>query len=244
MRRTVDQTRDLLLRAGVELLAERAQGTGDGVVAAALAHVRATEVARRATALVRAESGATAAAVTTGAMYNLWPSQADYQADLLFHVAEGQAALRPGLDESLDRFAAAATAGVPLPEVVRGLVEEVFAGYCDDPVFRIELGFLISAADPRVREALRHRQERFTASAELAWQGLLDAYGLRPRTPWQVRDLTVAIAAQVVGAVVLWHANPAVLADPAGEPGWTLVSRGVVALVTAHTEPSRPAARP
>jgi AcrR family transcriptional regulator len=259
-RRSVAETRDLLLHAAVDLLRERAEQVGDDVVAAALAHVRFAQVAERATALVRSDSaGPDAPAVTTGAIYNLWPNQPDFQVDLLLHVAELQAALDPGLGESVHRFRAAAAACVPLEDVLRELAELVYRHYRDDALFRVELSFLIGVRDPRVHRALARRREAFSAVADQAWQGLLDAYGLRLRAPWRIRDLTEAVASCLIGSVVLAFADPGDPAadpgDPAADPGdpaagadrtggaeaqgrdgWSPVSRAVRAVFEAFTE--------
>jgi AcrR family transcriptional regulator len=207
-RRTAEQTRGLLLRAGVELLRERAGQDGDHVVAAALSHVRFTEVAERATELVRARAGdADAAKVTTGAIYNLWPHQVDYQVDLLLHVAQLQSVLVPGVDQSLTRFRAARDRGAPVDQVVAELARDVHRHYQQDPLFRVELGFLISAHDQRVQQALAHRRGSFFASADQGWQSLLDTYGLCLRPPHSLRDLTTAVAACLIGSTVLSFAD-------------------------------------
>lgn len=234
-RRTAGETRELLLAAAVDLLRERAEQAGDDVVAAALAHVRFTEVAERATARVRAEDAASPG-VTTGALYNLWPSQLDFQVDLLLHVAELQSALVPGLPDSTLMFQEARRRCVPVADVVRTVAEAVCRHYRQDPLFRIELGFLIGANDPRVQQALARRNEAFSAEADQAWQALLDCYRLRLRPPYRIRDLTTAIAASLIGSVVLHVAEPGTLADPPGEPGWSLASRSAVALFEALTE--------
>jgi AcrR family transcriptional regulator len=236
-RRTIEQTRQLLLDAAVDLLRERAESTGDDVVAAALAHVRFTQVAERATERVRA-SDPQAPPVTTGAIYNLWANQVDFQVDLLLHVADRQAVLTPGEAQVVARFGEAAAHAVPLAETVRSLIEEVHRNFTEDPIFRVELGFLIGASDQRVQRALARRQELFAVSADRVWQGLLDAYGLTLRPGHSVRGLTMAIAASVVGSVVLWHANPGSVADPVGEPGWSLTARAVQAILASFTLPS------
>ncbi|HEY6794415.1 MAG TPA: hypothetical protein VI248_07005 [Kineosporiaceae bacterium] len=238
-KRTGAETRQLMLRAAVDMLRERVQESGDEIVASALAHVRLTQVAQRATALVRAETGDVhTTAITTGAIYQLWPSQADFQADLLFHIADLQSQLVPGLLESIRRFAEAAAQGVPLEEVFARTMDEVLRHYRQDPLFRVEHSFLISAGDPRVRVAITHRQSAFAATADQAWTGLMDAYGLRMRAPYRVRDLTNAMAAQIGGASVISIADPQLLADPAGEQGWSLTARALLAIFQAFTEPA------
>lgn len=233
-RRTAEQTRELLLRAAVNLLRERAGQDGDHVVAAALSHVRFTDVAGRATTLVRMDAGNCGdAEVTTGAIYNLWPTQVDFQVDLLLHVAQLQSVITPGLAESLERFRAAQGRGTAVEQVVADLAREVHERDRQDPLFRIELGFLIGVHDQRVQQALAHRREAFLASADQAWQSLLDTYELRMRPPRQIRDLTAAAAACLIGATVLSFADPrgqASTPDVAGQ--------AVVAVFRAFTQPA------
>jgi hypothetical protein len=237
-KRTLAETRELMLHAAVDMICERAQEAGDDVVAAALSHVRLTQVAQRATSLVRARTGnQDATAITTGALYQIWPSQVDFQADLLFHIADRQATLVPSLPKSIDGFRDASAHAVPLEEILRRTMEEAHRHYREDPLFRVELGFLISACDPRVRAAIAHRQSAFKATADVAWQSLIDTYGRRLRPPFQIRDLTDAVAAQISGSVIIWFADPGSLEDPAGEDGWSLASRTILAIFMQFTEP-------
>jgi hypothetical protein len=234
-RRTVAETRQLLLRAAVDLLRERADQAGDQVVAAALAHVRFTEVAERATVLVRSDADdPEARAVTTGAIYNLWPTQVDFQVDLLLHIADLQAALVPGVQKSALRFRQARDRSIPLGEVLRELVDELERHYRQDPIFRIELGFLIGACDPRVQSALAHRQEASFAAADRAWQSLLDTYGLQLRSSFRIRDLTTAAAACLIGFTVLSFADPSGRSDPSDQE-WSLTARTLTAVFETFT---------
>lgn len=238
-RRSAEDTRQLLLQAGVDLVRERVSRPGDETMAAALAHVRLTQVVDRATDLVRRESGdGNAPAVTTGAVYNLWPTQADFQADLLLHIADIQSTLGLNLEKGRAHFQASAQAGVPLAEMLRMLVERVLRVHREDALYAVELGFGASAVDPRVQRALRHRQDAFLASVELSWQILLDAYGVRLRPPYTVRHLALAAAMQVRGSVSMWYADPDLDADPAGEEGWSLTARSITAIFHAMTTPA------
>jgi hypothetical protein len=67
------------------------------------------------------------------------------------------------------------------------------------PLFRVILTFYASAANPRVRQALEQLDDAFTGAATAAWQGVLDAYRLGMRPPYQVRHLTTSIAALLNG---------------------------------------------
>jgi hypothetical protein len=242
-KRSKEETRELMLRAASDLLRRTANAEGDAVVAAALAHVRLTDIADRATELVRAELAgsdpqrAAAARVSTGAIYQLWPRQADFQADLLFYIAEHQAELNPPAEKVLEQCRAEAEDGVPFVHAVVTVVQDSFAYYRDDPLFRVELSFLMAASDPRVAAALAHRHRRLADGADQLWSHLLDIYGRRMRHPYQVADLTTAVAAQISGSVVLWWAEPTRLADPHGDPRLTLACRATALLLEAMTEP-------
>jgi len=228
-----------MLGAAVDLLRDRAEASGDDVLAAALAHLRLTQVAERATAIVREQTGdAGAKAITTGAIYQQWPSQAEFQVDLLFHIAELQARLVPGLAESMARFQEAQAEALPLEVLLIQLMEEVHRHYREDPLFRVELGFLLGAGDERLRAAIAHRQVAFYEDADRAWQALLDSYGRSMRASFTIRDLTRAMAAQIVGSVVISFADPEILRDPLGEEDASLSSRVMVSILDQLTVPA------
>lgn len=77
-KRSVGQTGLLMLRAATKLAAAYTDEASDSAVSAALAHIRLTDLAAKATELVRKETGETdSLPITTGAIYQVWPSQAD-----------------------------------------------------------------------------------------------------------------------------------------------------------------------
>jgi hypothetical protein len=84
-----------------------------------------------------------------------------------------------------------------------------------------------------VQQALAHRREVLLASADQAWQSLLDTCGLRLRPPRQIRELTTAAAACLIGATVLSFA------EPLGQ-GTTpdVAAQAVVAVFRAFTQPA------
>src|SRR5690606_3112565 len=85
-RRSAETTRALMLRAGTDLAISALHDADEDAAARALSHIRLTDVARKATELESAQDGGPVAPITTGALYQLWPSQAAYQADLMVHV--------------------------------------------------------------------------------------------------------------------------------------------------------------
>jgi len=241
-RRTMAETRALMLAAATEVVCSAAVDDGDDAAAAALSHIRVKQVAQAATRMERERLGEQdIPPITIGSVYQIWSTQADFQADLLVHLAERFSALVPGVPESLDRFAAAAAQGVPATEMVRQVLGENHEYTRNNPLFRVILTFYASAANPRVRQALEHLDEAFTAAANTAWQGLLDAYGLRMRSPYRIRHLTTSIAALLNGFHIYSIVRPESLGDPAGDPRWSLLTRSAVALFEDLTEAADPA---
>lgn len=68
--------------------------------------------------------------------------------------------------ERVPRFHDASAHAVPLEEMLRRTMEEVLRHYSEDPLFRVQLSFLISTGDERVRSALAHLQSSFTVAAD------------------------------------------------------------------------------
>ena len=236
-KRSITETRALMLRAATELACARVNDTDEEAVSAALAHVRLTDVAAHATRILRAETGdEEAAAITTGAIYQAWTTQADFQTDLLFHIAELDAALVPGPEESAQSAAAHLEAGRPADEALRLTIDRAFAHTRDNPVYYVFLSFYIRSGNPRVRQALHRSYASFAPAAHQAWQLLLDTYSLRTREPYTVDDLATAMTALIEGFALRWVADPDSTHDPAGEEGWSLVSRTARMLFEQFTE--------
>jgi hypothetical protein len=244
-RRTMEETRALMLAAATEVVCAAATDSGEEAAAAALAHVRVKQVVQAATRLERERSGRQdIPPITIGSAYQIWSTQAEFQADLLVHLAEEFAVLVPGVPESLDRFHQAVAQGVPVTEMVRQVLGENHEYTRSQPLFRVILTFYASAANPRVRQALERLDEAFTAAANTAWQGMLDAYRLRMRPPYRIQHLTASIAALLNGFHIHSIVRPDGLRDPAGEAGWSLVTRTAVALFEQLTEPAPDAGAP
>lgn len=237
-KRSAGETRALMLRAATELAAAYTEQASDGAVSAALAHIRLTDVAAKATELAREETGRTdSLPITTGAIYQVWPSQADFQADLLFHIAEVDAVVTPdagSVDEQIRRARADRT---PAAEIVRDNIEESFAATISSAATYIVFSFYALAANPRVRAALKRSYDEFAAEVDRRWQALLTGFGLRVRAPYTIDDLATAITATLEGFAMRSRVDPDRLRDPFGEAGWSLVSRTVAAIFTQFTEP-------
>ncbi len=228
-KRSREQTRALMLRAATELVCEGVSDPGDPGVSAVLAYVQLTEVAARATAIVRAELadalGAEITPITTGAIYQVWPNQSDFQADLLFHLAELDAASGPGIGEVEQIVREAVAAATPLPEVIAAMIEQSFRHTRDSAVFYATLSLYPRCGNARVREALGHGDERFADAIRPVWQMLLDGYRLRMRAPYTVEELAVSVGAILEGCALQWRRKPEWTADPLGDPDVSLPTR-------------------
>lgn len=227
-----------MLEAATKLVCAGTADTSEAAVSAALAHVRVKQVTEEATRIIRDRLGdAAAPAVTTGSIYQIWPAQADFQAELLFHLTSRQAELVPDLPDSLRRFAEAVENGITWQAVLNDVLTDNHRYHRVDPIYRVMLGFYASAANPRVREALGHYGESFTEVACGAYQALLDTYGLRMRAPYRVDHLATSIASVLDGFHMRWIAGIGDLADPYGDESWSLVTRVCVMLFDQFTEP-------
>lgn len=173
-------SRRLLLDTGIELLGERG-------VTSPVAHIRLKDVVTR-------------AGLTTGAAYRLW----DYQED--FHVDLAASAMRRRDGVATERIAAAIAdlldAAAPLEEIVRVASDAHVDLYATDAEPSVASSFLVMLA---LRSAAQSHEELQAASRERnagsldsfidLYTVLMDRYGRRPREPFGVRDLAVAIAA-------------------------------------------------
>ncbi|MDW8810004.1 hypothetical protein P1P68_35725 [Streptomyces scabiei] len=243
-RRSPEETRALMLEAATRLVCAGTSDTSEEAVSAALAHIRVKRVTEEATRIMRERLGDdTAPAITTGSIYQIWPAQADFQADLLFHLTSRQAELVPGLPESIRRFKEAVDSGTTWQEALNDVLTDNHENHRVDPVYRVLLGFYASAANPRVRDALGHYGESFTEVACEAYQALLDAYGLRLRAPYRIEHLATTIAALLDGFHMRWMAGLPHLEDPEGTDRWSLATRSAVMVFDQFTEPAQAGGR-
>jgi hypothetical protein len=243
-KRSREQTRALMLRAATELVCEGINDASDAAVSAALAHVQLTEVAARATAIVRAEApaaselGSDVAPITTGAIYQVWATQAEFQADLLFHIAELDAVPGPVIDEVAGLVDHAVAQGRPLDETLTETIGRSFEHTRDSAIFYASLGFYLRSGNARVREVLGHGDDAFAKAIRPVWQAVLDGYRLRMRDPYTVDDLAVSVGATIEGFVLQWKRQPDRTADPYGREGESLLTRVVQMIVDQMTEPA------
>lgn len=232
-----------MLRAATNLVCRAVNESRDDAPSAALAYVRLTEVAAEATRMLRpelaagADGAATGPAITTGAIYQIWPSQADFQVDLLFYIAELNASSDSVLDELGPMIAAGVASGQPAAETLRSIIARSFEYTRQSALFYTSLAFYKHSANERVRQAMRRCTSAFVEGIRPVWQQLLDAYDLQVRPPYSVDNLAIAVGALIEGLSLDWVSSPELTEDPLGQDGWSLVCRTAQMIFEQMTSP-------
>ena len=239
-RRTGEETRALLLRVGMQMLLERG-------VAAGVQHIRLQEVLRR-------------AGLTTGAAYRLWADQNDYQRDLA--VAMVRLRLRSDPAEypraAVEKLVAEAADGDDVIRAAAAAHVQSISVNTEDPEHDLDAQqFLVTVALrataetwPELQRATRERHEGSIAAFAEFYLFLMEAYGLRMKSPLTVEDFTEVMAAMSEGFALRaleGFPHPTFDVDdvddlPAG--AWTLFGLGVRALVYGFMVPADKAAPP
>lgn len=225
MRRTLDETRSLLLDTAVRQLHERG-------LFVAVTHIRLAEVAK-------------AADLTTGAAYRVWERQEDFHLDLAVEaVRRRHIESIHGTVQSIFR---AVDANAPLAEVLRaGSVAHMYLNSPNDP-FLIALSLrTLSGAVPELAEASQVRHRESMAAFEALYAALLVRYGLQIRSPFEISALSHALAALTEGFAMQTMTGIDHLMYELDDRGagvgteWSLLGVAVEALVDRLTEPVAP----
>ena len=235
-RRPVERTRDLMISAAVNVLTRSLDDETDEALAVAVANLKVPDVVAEATRIeVEAQGGSIDEyhPMTIGALYQIWPTQAEFQADVVLHIAGLETEVVPALETT----AALIATGVSGSELLRRTIEQAWEFTRDDPNMRVSLAFFTRAANPRIRAALSHSYSSFVTKVDAAWSATLPAAGLRVREPFTIQHLTRATAAVIEGFTLQWIADPDALADPGNADDWDLATRTAVAVIESFTEP-------
>lgn len=234
-RRSLDETRELILDAGLELLAEVGYSLNT-------TEVLLIDACRR------------AGLSTAGSGYKIWTTQHDFRVDLLRHALSSAGAAivevdrlvmavdHAGDDPSLETLIRVASA------------ENAKAAIGAPEYFLNHALWLAAGRDPELRERYIESQREQLGSIGEIYNGLLDLYDREMVPPFTVEMMTLAIAAQVDGlASFCSYVDDLGVADicrptgPDGEPEqWHLLGCVIEAIVAAFTRPrgSSVASRP
>jgi hypothetical protein len=235
-RRSVERTRALMIDAAVNVLTRSLEDTTDAALAVAVANIKVPDVVAEATRIEVASQGASIDEyhpMTIGALYQIWPTQSDFQADVVLHIASLDTEVVP----TMETTAAMIERGITGHELLRHTLTEAWQFTRDHRVFRILLACYTRAANPSIRAALSHSHLSFVTKVNDAWLTTLTASGLRPRPPYTIAHIARATAAVIEGFTLQWIADPEALRDPFGANDWDLAVRTAVAIAESFTEP-------
>jgi AcrR family transcriptional regulator len=221
-RRSLQQTRQMLIDIGIELLHER--GTGTGVT-----HIRVSDVVER-------------AGVTTGAAYRCWDDQEAFHRDLAIAAVQWRAS--PPVDGTVAAIRHVVESGAPWQEMIRVGSHANLHDIPGDTGFLATIALRATASeDPALTDACRRRYDSSTAAHCELYANLLKVYGRKMKSPYTLEHLTVVLAALSEGfclRATSGKAHPDVeIVDPPDGVGtqWTLLALSSVAIVEQMTEP-------
>jgi len=231
-RRTRDETRDFLLEAAVRLVESRVVGDGSAPVNP-MADVLVTDVLAEANRTLReADPGATK--MTTGAAYNIWPAQADFQSDLLARVLDEAAT--PGIE----RVRAATLDGLarrlPWRAVLAHTIEVDYRESFNEPSMFLMIGLAALAAPGDVAAGEQRANERYVKESGELLEAIIRYAGRRLRAGRSVEDLVWAIEALEVGYLLRMRIDSDIPLRPDAD-GATALAAAAAGIVEAFTEP-------
>lgn len=231
-RRSAEATRELMLRAGLRLAEERLRAADEDAAAHALAHIRLTDVARTATEIERGE-GSDARPITTGAIYQFWPSQAAFQADLMVHILSVEPL--PAQDSLRARALELIASGGDVESILAELAIMAYRIARSADAYDLSLLFVPYSRLPRVGDALQETYREQTEASRPIYQALLMAGSLAVRDPWQLEDMIAAISALHDGVRIQEHSGVPAMQDEHGE---SVLAEATVAIFRSFTVPA------
>ena len=235
-RRPVEQTKELMLTAAMRLLERSVDDDSDDGLAFVVSNIRVTDVVAEATRMAADEQGSPLDEFhpfTIGALYQIWPTQPEFQAALLMHVTQLRSVVYPTAETTQAHIAEGITGeALPRPHHDRGVAPQPVRPAGASAARHVPADR--EPADP-VRDG--HELQSFFGEVSGAWRLILAECGRRPRPPLTEEHVARAIAAVIEGFSLQWLSDPDALADPHGEDGWDLTLRTIVSMLDSLTEP-------
>lgn len=226
-RRTIDETRELLLDTAATMLTE-----SGGTVT--IGKVDLLEVCRR------------AGLTTAGSAYKIWETQDDFRTELLRFVLDGYAASEQATDSVADAIRASASSLPPLPELIRSSVdvpEDVRKQERQSYVMLAAM-LLASEDDPELAGQLHDADSETLSGYRTIYEAAAEAYGLAYVDPVDSTLFMTLVSAVTEGLAIRSVGQPDIvdrlLPGPDGDetdPHWSLQARAIVAFIDAFTQP-------
>lgn len=225
-RRTIEQTRTLLLETAAAMLidSERSMTIGK---------LDLLEVCRR------------AGLSSAGSAYKIWPTQDAYRADLLHHIL-GESFDQPRIDE-VTSIIRESTDLPPLDELIRNaaILDDVTEEDRDRRFSLYIALWLAAPGDPALARELHDSDARILDDLAVFYGTVVARYGLEWVEPYDARLFATMVSAMTEGMAVEAHSQPEVThrtllrrldEDDTARP-WSLVACGIEALVRSSTRP-------
>jgi hypothetical protein len=230
-RRSRDETRTILLQTATRLATATAMGGGDdGRAINPLAGLRIADVVAQANGLGHNDDRQP---MTTGAAYQIWPTQAEFQADLLDHVIMGASA--PGWEPVQSRMLGLLAEGAPYERIVGEVFELDFELSAAMPEVYLMYGAVALSPVDQVERAVREPNRVYMAQLSDVLSALL-RYGRRRLRPGRaIDDLVWAIEALETGYLLRRRTHPEVPVRPDASRRSALAA-AVLAMIDAFTE--------
>lgn len=238
-RRTREETRELLFDAALRVVLARSNGEV-GSSTNPLAGVRITDALEEVNrSLLDADPAA--AKMTTGAVYNIWPNQEDFQLALLDRILIGAAV--PGIDQVRTVLDEGIAAGLDWQELVVRCFGTDFEVSFGEPTMFVMIGVAALAPSGRLAEINEGPNSEYVAATSAILQRILAHGKRRMVTGRTLQDLVWAIEALEVGYLVRRRSSPDITSR--AFQGRTVVQAAMLALVEQFTEeaPQRGAAQ-
>lgn len=232
-RRSLSETRTLLLDAGAKMLVD----TGFQVT---VGHINLIDVCRE------------AGLKTAGSGYKIWPSQGDFRVDLLRHLLDS---IIVGTD-IVDRLTQTVAGGDELPglqELIRTIGATNAESNIDNDSYTVYVALWLAAEfDDQLRSGLRGSDTDLLDAFANLYDALLERYGREWVPPFNATLLSVSLSALVEGLAIRARFEPGVVPNdlmrPTGPDGaeepWHLFACGAEALIEAFSRPIEGSAAP
>jgi hypothetical protein len=200
-RRSSDETRALMLAAGIDIAFNYAQEGSDAAISSVLAHIRLTDVAARAS-----EIAGPGSSITTGAIYQLWPSQGAFQADLLLHAISD--ASHPAGDSTIELGLKALSNGATPQQALVRAINNDYTVARENPAVWVDFSSYLVANHPRVRDALKASYTNLADSMEGFYELILRLDGRELLPGIEIINFSASITAVVEGFILRHRVEP------------------------------------
>ena len=228
-RRTREETKELLLDAAVRVVLARSNGDLDGSTNP-LAGVRITDALEEVNRLLH-ERDPAAPQMTTGAAYNIWPSQEEFQQALLDKILLD--ASTPEIDRVKAELDLGLRQGLEWRELIARCFGVDFEVSYEEPTMFLMIGMTALAPPQRLSTMNRESNERYLAETGAILQRILEHGGRRMAPGLTVDDLVWAVEAIESGYMLRRRAEVDVTDRRVN--GHTVVQGAILAVVENFT---------